>query len=115
MKLMKTARQLQGRHPLMTMERRSIPRAPVSFGLMYSGITGNDILMGDGRVVDLANGRLGIRGNNPVKSGMELPLFRYLPDGRDPLFILEAEVAWNAGHLFGVEFKKMSLREGNRL
>jgi hypothetical protein len=115
MKQMRVTRQTAARHPNMSMERRHIPRAPVSFGLMYSGISEDDVLMGDGTVVDLSKGGLGIRGNHPVKVGMELTLFLYLPDGDDPLFVLEAIVAWAEGHLFGVEFKKLSLREGNRL
>lgn len=98
-----------------TVERRGIPRGPVSFGLMYSGITGDDVLMGDGIAIDLSKGGLGIRGNHPVTVGMELTLFLYLPNGDDPLFVLEACVAWTNARQFGVEFKKVSLREGNRL
>jgi Tfp pilus assembly protein PilZ len=82
---------------------------------MYSGLTKDDVLMGDGAVIDLSEGGLGIRGNQPVKVGMELTMFLYLPDGNDPLFVLETSVAWTAGRLFGVTFKKLSLREGNRL
>jgi len=99
----------------MSAEQRRIPRTLVSFGLMYSGISRNDVLMGDGAVIDLSEGGLGIRGNQPVKVGMELTMFLYLPDGNDPLFVLETSVAWTAGSLFGVTFKKLSLREGNRL
>jgi len=99
----------------MSAEQRRIPRTPVSFGLMYSGISRNDVLMGDGTVINLSEGGLGIRGNQPVKVGMELTMFLYLPDGNDPLFVLETSVAWTAGSLFGVRFKKLSLREGNRL
>jgi hypothetical protein len=82
---------------------------------MYSGIDGHDVLIGDGSVVNLSKGGLGIRGNQPVGVGMELALFLYLPDGEDPLFVLEARVVWSHGRQFGVEFKKLSLREGNRL
>jgi hypothetical protein len=82
---------------------------------MYSGLTGSDVLIGDGIVVDLSKGGLGIRGNQPVPIGMELALFLYLPDGEDPLFVLEARVAWTRGCQFGVEFTKLSIREGNRL
>ena len=71
--------------------------------------------MGDGTVVDLSNKGLGIRGNMPVKPGMEMTLFLYLPDGQDPLFVMEARVSWSKGCLFGVEFLKMNLRERNRL
>jgi hypothetical protein len=96
-------------------ERRGSPRLPVSFKLMYSAITRGDVLIGDGTVVDLSKDGLGIRGNFPVRAGLELTMFLYLPDGNDPLFVLEANVAWTSGNLFGVEFKKLCLREGNRL
>ncbi len=96
-------------------ESRSIPRSPVSFALMYSGIEGEDVLIGDGSVVDISKDGLGITGNQPVPKGMDLALFLYLPDGEDPLFVLEAHVAWTSGHRFGVGFKKLSLRDGARL
>ena len=118
MKQLKTEKPSLAHYPHlshMSIERRRIHRSPVSFKLMYSGISKNDVLIGDGTVVDLSEGGLGIRGNHPVKIGMELTMFLYLPDGNDPLFILETSVAWAAGSLFGVEFKKLSVREGNRL
>lgn len=99
----------------MPVEQRRIPRTPISFGLMYSGISKKGVLTGDGTVINLSEGGLGIRGNQPVQVGMELTMFLYLPDGNDPLFVLETSVAWTTGNLFGVEFKKLSLREGNRL
>jgi hypothetical protein len=101
--------------PSAPVERRRIARVPVSFKLMYSGIVRGDLLMGDGTVVDLSKGGLKVRGNCPVRVGMELTMFLYLPDGNDPLFVLEANVSWTSGNLFGVEFKKMCLREGNRM
>lgn len=101
--------------PSPSAERRGSSRHPVSFKLMYAGMTKTDVLIGDGTVVDLSKDGLGIQGNYPVRAGMELTMFLYLPDGNDPLFVLEADVAWTSGNLFGVEFKKMCLREGNRL
>jgi len=74
-----------------------------------------EMIMGDGSVVDLSNKGLRIRGNMAVKSGLEMTLFLYLPDGRDPLFVLSAKVAWSRGHEFGVEILKMNVRERNRL
>lgn len=96
--------------------RRVESRVPVEFGLMYSALDERgDLIMGDGTVIDISNSGLGIRGNMAVKTGMEMTLFVYLPDGQDPLFVLEARVAWSAGHRFGVEILKMNLRERNRL
>jgi hypothetical protein len=74
-----------------------------------------EILMGDGMVTDLSPTGLGIRGNASVTPGMELTIFLYLPDGQDPLFVMESRVAWTSGRRFGVEILKMNLRERNRL
>lgn len=96
--------------------RRERSRAPMEFSLMYSAQNRlGEILMGDGRVTDLSHLGLSIRGNTVVMPGMELALFLYLPDGKDPLFVMETKVAWTSGHQFGVEIMDMGLREGNRL
>ena len=96
--------------------RRQDLRTTVEFGLMYSAQDpSGEILMGDGRITDVSCTGLGIRGNTPVTPGMELTIFLYLPDGKDPLFVMEARVAWASGRRFGVEILKMNLRERNRL
>jgi len=115
MRQIKQLRHSQGRLSRGSIERRKIGRTIVSFGLMYSGFNGEDVLIGDGTVVDLSEGGVGIRGNCPVQVGTELTLFLYLPDEEDPLFILEATVAWSVGSLFGVALKNLSLPEGNRM
>ena len=97
-------------------DRRTESRLPIDFRLMYSAHDEEEeLIMGDGCVVDLSNKGLQIRGNMAVKPGLDMTLFLYLPDGRDPLFILSAKVAWSKGHHFGVEILKMNLRERNRL
>jgi PilZ domain len=99
-----------------TVNRRQEPRPSVEFGLMYSAQEpSGEVLMGDGIVTDLSPTGLGIRGNASVTSGKELMIFLYLPDGQDPLFVMEARVAWASGRRFGVEILKMNLRERNRL
>jgi hypothetical protein len=70
---------------------------------------------GDGMVTDLSLTGLRIRGNVSVIPEKELTIFLYLPDGQDPLFVMEARVAWASGRRFGVEILKMNLREWNRL
>lgn len=96
--------------------RRDVDRVRGDFGLMYSAQDAlGELIMGDGTVTDLSGKGLGIRGNATVASGMELTLFLYLPDGQDPLFVMEARVVWSAGHQFGVRLLKMNLRELNRL
>ena len=96
--------------------RRQSPRPSIEFGLMYSAQDrSGEILMGDGMVTDLSPTGLGIRGNASVTPGMELTIFLYLPDGQDPLFVMEARVAWTSGRRFGVEILKMNLRERTRL
>lgn len=115
MRQVKTTRGKPVYYPLLPVDARRVSRTPVSFELMYASIDGNDVLIGDGSVENLSKNGLGIRGNQPVQVGMELALFLYFPDGEDPLFILEARVVWADSRQFGVEFKKLSLREGNRL
>ena len=96
--------------------RRQAPRPPVEFGLMYSAQDpSGEVHMGDGMVTDLSHHGLGVRGNTPVTPGMELTIFLYVPDGKDPLFVMETRVAWASGRRFGVEILKMNLRERNRL
>ena len=116
---MKHARVRSSRVPhrsRLVCDRRTEHRLPVDFRLMYSGQAEHeDLVMGDGSVVDLSNQGLHIRGTVAVKAGLEITLFLYLPDGRDPLFVLSAKVAWSRGHQFGVEILKMNVRERNRL
>src|SRR5262245_48950872 len=96
--------------------RRAETRTGTEFGLMYSSQRADgEVLIGDGTVTDLSRQGLGIRGNTGVRPGMELTLFLYLPDGQDPLFIMETRVAWSAGRRFGVHIIRMDLREQNRL
>lgn len=100
----------------ITCNRREADRMPVDFGLMYSAQDAKgELIMGDGMVTNLSQKGLGIRGDAPVAPGTELTLFLYLPDGRDPLFVMEARVMWAAGHHFGVRLLKMTVRELNRL
>ena len=75
MKQVKHLRQPETPYSSHSIERRRMRRTCASFGLMYSGINGDDVLIGDGNAVDLSEGGLGIRGNCPVNVGMELTLF----------------------------------------
>ena len=97
-------------------DERQGSRPSVEFGLLYSAENpSGEILMGDGMVTDLSPMGLGILGNASVTPGIALTIFLYLPDGKDPLFVMEARVAWTSGRRFGVELLKMNLREHNRL
>lgn len=111
------ARSIKPLNPLQTLyNRRRQPRAQVDFGLMYSAQdTSGEVLIGDGSVTDLSRNGLCISGTALVPAGMELTLFLYLPDGQDPLFVMETRVAWSSGHRFGVTITRMNLREQNRL
>lgn len=115
MKQVRNVRETVIHYPHVSAERRHTARTPITFGLLYSGTSNMGDLIGDGTVVDVSRNGLGIHGNHPVRIGMELSLLLYLPDGDDPLFVLEATVAWATGNRFGVEFKKLNLREANRL
>lgn len=115
MRQMKHVRQSEVPYSSPSIERRRMSRSSISLGLMYSGVNDEDVLIGDGTAVDLSEGGIGIRGNCPVKMGMELTLFLYLPDDEEPLFVSEVVVSWTRGSLFGVELKEVSLRDRDRL
>lgn len=115
MKQVKHLRQPETPYSSHSIERRRMRRTCASFGLMYSGVNEDDVLIGDGSAVDLSEGGLGIHGNCPVNVGMELTLFLYLLDDEEPLFVSEATVAWTAGSLFGVEVKEVSLHDVDRM
>jgi hypothetical protein len=109
-------RALRSHHSRPIRDRRTDHRVHSDFRLMYSAQDDREeLIMGDGKVVDLSNKGLRVRGNMAVTSGLEMTLFLYLPDGHDPLFVLSAKVAWSRGHEFGVEILKMNVREHNRL
>ena len=110
----RTHKPLHHVHPVCN--RRIDSRVTAEVGLMYSAIDARGtLLMGDGTVLDMSSKGLGISGTVSVQPGLELTLFLYLPDGQDPLFVMETRVAWAKGHRFGVEILKMNLRERNRL
>jgi hypothetical protein len=110
----RTAKSLHRAHPVC--DRRLDQRGPIDFRLMYSAQDEQgELIIGDGSVVDISKKGLRIRGDLAVTQGLEMTLFLYLPDGRDPLFVMNARVAWSAGHQFGVEILQMNLRERNRL
>jgi PilZ domain-containing protein len=97
-------------------DRRTDRRIPIDVRLMYSAQDEReDVIMGDGSILDLSSKGIRIRGNMAVKPGLDMTLFLYLPDGGDPLFVLSAKVAWSRGHEFGVEILQMNVRERNRL
>jgi hypothetical protein len=97
-------------------DRRQQLRTAADFRLMYSAQTrAGEVLIGDGTVTDVSRNGLGITGTAAVQRGTELTLFLYLPDGRDPLFVMEAKVAWVEGRRFGIQITRMDLREQNRL
>lgn len=106
---------LESRQSYRSIERRRLLRTNVSLGLMYSGVSGEDVLIGDGTIVNLSESGLCLRGDIPVPVSMELTLFLYLSDGDEPLFILESTVVWSVGSLFGVVFNDLSLSDGERL
>ncbi len=95
--------------------RRRIHRTPAFFSLMYSGMDGGQMLLGDGMVTNLSERGIGIRGNRLVKPGMDLSLFLDFPGTEEPLCIVHARVLWVSGRRFGVELLKINLQEHNQL
>jgi hypothetical protein len=96
-------------------DRRRIVRIPAQFGLMYSGMDSERMLIGDGMVTNLSEGGIGICGNRLVKPGMELALFVNLPGAEDPVCISEGRVSWVAGRRFGVQLLTVKRDAQNQL
>jgi hypothetical protein len=96
-------------------ERRGINRIPLSFGLLYSGLNETDVIMGNGTVVDMSREGLGVRGNQPVTVDMDLTLFLFLPDKKDPLFVIQAQVAWVHERRFGLRPQHLPATSEHRL
>lgn len=86
-------------------DRRREPRIGGKFKVRYSGSDGDNIVIGNGTIVDLSRYGFGIQGNKRVTVGMELGLFLELPDLESPLCIPQATVSWVDGRRFGVELR----------
>jgi PilZ domain len=95
--------------------RRRATRTAALFSLMYSGMDGGQMLIGDGMVTNLSKRGIGIRGNRLVQLGMDLSLFVDFPGVDEPLCIAQSRVLWTSGRRFGVELIKINLPEENQL
>jgi PilZ domain len=96
-------------------DRRRDWRVGGSCGLTFSGVDGRQFMMGDGQVMDLSEDGIGVRGDRPVKAGMDLALFIELPGSEDHLCIPHARVSWVKGRRFGVALGALNLKDQHRL
>ena len=95
-------RPLTTEKPARANQRRT-ERVPTQFSLMYSGMHGGQMLIGNGIVRNVSEAGIGIHGNHIVKLGMDLSLFIDLPGVEEPICIAESRVSWVSGRRFGVE------------
>jgi len=95
--------------------RRGIHRTSAFLSLMYSGMNGEQMLIGDGMVTNLSERGIGIHGNRLVKPEMDLSLFLDVPGSEEPICIVHSRVLWVSGRRFGVELLKINREEHNRL
>lgn len=108
-------------HPRRSLEkssrenRRGTERVSTQFSLMYSGMSGGHMLIGNGIVSNISTSGIGIQGNHPVKLGMGLSLFIDLPGVEEPMCIAESRVSWVSGRRFGVEMIAPKLDVQNEL
>lgn len=98
-------------HLLGHPERRHGNRTPAFFSLLYSGMRTCQMLIGDGVVINLSRGGIGIRGNRSGIPGMDMALFVDLPGVEEPLWIAQSQVCWVAGLRFGVVLGPLTLEE----
>jgi hypothetical protein len=94
---------------------RCSERVNVNCHLTYSGIVGDNLIVGEGRAIDLSAQGVGISGNQAVEKGMRLTLCLAIPDGKTPLMIDEVRVVWVHGERFGVKSSLMHQRSRLRL
>ena len=94
-----------------------LPTSPEDLHLIYSGMDGSDILMGEGQITDLyhSTNRISIQGNRLVRQGMELTLFIDLPRAEEPVYIEQTRVAWALGDTFTVELLRPTLEVQDQL
>ena len=96
-------------------ELRRSERVTVSCHLSYSGITEEELIVGEGTAVDISPDGVGIEGNQPVELGMRLALCLALPEDEGPLLMDEVRVVWVRGNRFGVESVLIDPRSRLRL
>lgn len=96
-------------------DRREKPRAPRRLSITVSYVDADRFAMDHGRVTDLSESGIGLRGDRPLKPGTEVALFIALPDSEDELCIPEARVSWANGCHFGVALRTLKSDEEQRL
>lgn len=102
-----------GRGARLRKDERRAFRSRVACRLTYSGRRGHVVFVGEGLTIDISPRGLGVRGNQPVHVGMLLSLCLQVPGEPVPLFIEEARVMWVNQRRFGVELRRLALK--NRL
>ena len=96
-------------------DRRLDPRLSGQLHLTFSGMDANRMLMETGVVTNLSRDGIGVRSEQPLKSGMELAIFVHCPGSEDYVCIPEARVAWVNGDRFGVSIRMMTPDDQERL
>lgn len=93
-------------------KQRKYPRFPIELTCSYSL---DDGISSDGTVVNLSRGGSSINGVMLVQPGQYLRILIFPAIGMTPIEIGLAPVRWANGNQFGVEFIKISSRDGKRL
>jgi hypothetical protein len=95
--------------------RRRTARAHSRLSITISYVDADRFAMDHGRVTNLSEDGMGLRGDRPLKPGTEVALFIALPDSEDELCIPEARVSWATGRQFGVALRTLHREDQERL
>ena len=94
-----------------TMSDGLMPRLPRSSDVhvMYSGLNNGELVMGDATVTAVTANRLSLKGDRPVRPGMDATLLIFLPGSQEPIGIAESRVSEVGESDFHVELRSTSL------
>lgn len=81
------------------------------FTVRWPLLYGNDELLGQGTVLNISRISCRLAGTMPVAVGMLLKLWACPGQKEDELYVAEARVLWVRRHEFGLELRRMGLKD----
>jgi hypothetical protein len=91
-----------------TMIARHETDASQSLQVSYSGMDNGRFVLGDGTITATSGHRMQLRGDCPVKPGMELALMVAMPNSDDHLYLVSGRVSSSTLHSFEMDLQQVS-------
>lgn len=73
----------------------------------YSGMDNGRFVLGDGTITATSAHRMQLRGDHPVKPGMELALMVAIPNSDDHLYLVGGQVSSSSLHSFEMDLQRV--------